>query len=246
MKYLKELMAGLQFFTTLPININLDYEEIDLSETNRYYPIIGLITGLIVIGMMFLFKYMGPNGQAAIGLTTGLIINGGLHYDGLADVFDGFFANKDREQTILIMKDSHIGSFGVTALIIVTLLKYTFYSGAIVKSPLIILFSIINSRIANSIQSFGPIIPESSFGKSFQRLNFNILDLIINGIYILTLLFINITYIVPFIMMIIFTFIIKAYSNKKIGGVNGDIMGATCELTEIISLISFLGVVEWL
>ena len=66
-----------------------------------------------------------PHGVAVIlALTSRLLITGALHEDGLADFFDGFGGGTNRESTLRIMKDSHIGSYGVLGLIIYYLLAY--------------------------------------------------------------------------------------------------------------------------
>lgn len=66
-----------------------------------------------------------PHGVAVIlALTSRLLITGALHEDGLADFFDGFGGGTNRESTLRIMKDSHIGSYGVLGLIIYYLFAY--------------------------------------------------------------------------------------------------------------------------
>ena len=48
-----------------------------------------------------------------------LLLTGALHEDGLADFFDGFGGGgRDRQRILDIMKDSHIGTYGVLALIV--------------------------------------------------------------------------------------------------------------------------------
>ena len=52
-----------------------------------------------------------------LALIARLLVTGCLHEDGLADFFDGFGGGTTRERTLAIMKDSHIGSYGVIGLI---------------------------------------------------------------------------------------------------------------------------------
>ena len=57
-----------------------------------------------------------------LALCTRLFLTGALHEDGLADFFDGFGGGRDREGILRIMKDSHIGSYGVLGLILSALI----------------------------------------------------------------------------------------------------------------------------
>ena len=58
-----------------------------------------------------------------------LLITGALHEDGLADFLDGFGGGGDRDRILAIMKDSHIGTYGVLGLILyLSLLGAALYS----------------------------------------------------------------------------------------------------------------------
>jgi len=74
---------------------------------------IGAATGAAsLLGM-----WLGPYLAAFLTLLVYLLLTGGLHADGLADTMDAFGARRDREQTLAILKDSHIGTFGTLALV---------------------------------------------------------------------------------------------------------------------------------
>jgi adenosylcobinamide-GDP ribazoletransferase len=60
-----------------------------------------------------------------LALVSRLLLTGALHEDGLADFLDGFGGGTDRTRTLAIMKDSHIGSYGVIGLILYFLLLFT-------------------------------------------------------------------------------------------------------------------------
>jgi adenosylcobinamide-GDP ribazoletransferase len=65
-----------------------------------------------------------------LAIVVRLLMTGALHEDGLADFLDGFGGGgHDRERILSIMKDSHIGTYGVLGLIIYELLLVaTLYS----------------------------------------------------------------------------------------------------------------------
>lgn len=76
-----------------------------------------------------LFIFILPLLPAVVlGLTARLILTCALHEDGLADFCDGFGGGRDREKILEIMKDSHIGTYGVIALISLFLLEVSLLS----------------------------------------------------------------------------------------------------------------------
>ena len=88
-----------------------------------YWPYAGIITGLIGAGVMYGASFLFPVTVAVIlGVAARVLVTGALHEDGLADFFDGFGGGTTRERTLAIMKDSHIGTYGVIGLIVYFLL----------------------------------------------------------------------------------------------------------------------------
>ena len=83
-----------------------------------YWPLIGWLTGGVMAAVLWLAGQIMPVSLAWIlALIARLLVTGCLHEDGLADFFDGFGGGTTRERTLAIMKDSHIGSYGVIGLI---------------------------------------------------------------------------------------------------------------------------------
>lgn len=88
-----------------------------------YWPIVGWLTGGILAGTLWLLAQVLPLQVAWIGaIVVRLLVTGCLHEDGLADFCDGFGGGTTRERTLAIMKDSHIGTYGVVGLIVYFLL----------------------------------------------------------------------------------------------------------------------------
>lgn len=88
-----------------------------------YWPIVGWLTGSILAGTLWLLAQVLPLQVAWIGaIVVRLLVTGCLHEDGLADFCDGFGGGTTRERTLAIMKDSHIGTYGVVGLIVYFLL----------------------------------------------------------------------------------------------------------------------------
>jgi adenosylcobinamide-GDP ribazoletransferase len=83
-----------------------------------------MIGGLCAL-VWSLARWLWPEGPVAglVAIAAGVLLTGGLHEDGLADTADGFGGGRDTAHRLAIMKDSHIGTYGVLALILVIGLK---------------------------------------------------------------------------------------------------------------------------
>lgn len=85
------------------------------------YPVVGAVVGALA-GLVFgLAARAGlpPMAAALACIGASVLLTGAMHEDGLADVADGFGGGRGRERKLEIMRDSHIGSYGVVALVLV-------------------------------------------------------------------------------------------------------------------------------
>lgn len=118
-KWWQRIWAALIFFTRLPFWRIYQPPQVCYKTVVEHWPLVGWLTG----GMMALVIYFGswvmPYSVAVMAaIICRIMITGALHEDGLADFFDGFGGGgNDRERILTIMKDSHIGTYGVIALI---------------------------------------------------------------------------------------------------------------------------------
>ena len=119
-RWYDRLWAALIFFTRLPLWRIYQPPKGAYSAVVEFWPLAGWITSGVMAGVLFgasmLFNY-----EIAIllAISARLLLTGALHEDGLADFFDGFGGGGGNRKRILeIMKDSHIGTYGVISLII--------------------------------------------------------------------------------------------------------------------------------
>lgn len=120
---MKRLLAAFIFFTRLPFWRIATVPSECFKHVVSYWPVVGWLTGGVLAGMLWLLAQILPIQMAWIGaILVRLLVTGCLHEDGLADFCDGFGGGTTRERTLAIMKDSHIGTYGVVGLIIYFLL----------------------------------------------------------------------------------------------------------------------------
>jgi adenosylcobinamide-GDP ribazoletransferase len=111
----RDMRVALQFLTTLPLGnggptITLE----SLGRAVRYYPLVGLLLGGILVGIHWLFHPYFPALLVNLVCVVALLaLTGMLHFDGFLDSCDGLFAARSPEERLEIMRDSRVGSFAV-------------------------------------------------------------------------------------------------------------------------------------
>lgn len=111
------LLVAIQFLTKLPVPAARDLPADALADASRFFPIVGAIVALGAIAIDYLVSpYVGRNVAVVLILIYLVLVTGGLHEDGLADAADGFGGGWSKEHALTIMRDSRIGSFGALAI----------------------------------------------------------------------------------------------------------------------------------
>jgi len=112
------ILAAFIFFTRLPFWRICQVPSEHFKRIVPYWALTGWLTGGVMAGVLWLSAQLLPLHLAwLLAIISRLLITGCLHEDGLADFFDGIGGGRTREQTLTIMKDSQIGSYGVIGLI---------------------------------------------------------------------------------------------------------------------------------
>ena len=214
---MNQILAALIFFTRLPFWKIKEVPQECFKHVVSYWSFSGWLTG----GMMALIFWGAstilPHGVAVIlALTSRLLITGALHEDGLADFFDGFGGGTNRESTLRIMKDSHIGSYGVLGLIIYYLLAYNLLVALpLTVTPFLLLSGDTWSKfISSNIMNLGEIVMSAMGG-------------------ILPLLLLPPSYWPVCIFPILVFFFICRMMKRRLNGYTGDCCGALFLLSEM-------------
>lgn len=241
------LLLALQFMTRIPVKKQLEFSEKNIKTAIAFFPLIGLVIGTAAgLAYLGLRSYSG-NTAAIAALFVVVILTGGLHLDGLSDTLDGFLSNRDKERTLEIMRDSRIGSFGVIGLILVLLAKFVFMSELGLEEWIGIPVAMINSRFAASIMiSRFPSARSEGLGSLFRRSRPGKAVLIALAGYSIFLLLFRPQALVAAAGAIISGYLLGGWSMKKIGGLTGDVYGAGIEISEMVSMAIYWGVIQWI
>ncbi len=120
---LRRFAAAWSFLTPLPLGIR--HDGTDFERCLGWFPVVGLAIGLVLAAVGTFAAGLVPAGvAAAVVVVAHAVVTGGLHLDGLADVFDGIGCRGDRARTLEVMRDSRVGAHGVVALVCGLLLRF--------------------------------------------------------------------------------------------------------------------------
>lgn len=240
---MKSFILTLQFLTRIPINISVDVKEEDFIKGVRFFPIVGLIIGIINTIVYMLCSLIMPPQAAIVGtVLSNILITGALHIDGLADTCDGIFSSRSRDRMLEIMKDSRIGTNGAVAIFfdlalrIVLLLSIN--ETQIIKT--LIISPILSRTIMVVLMHYSVYArTEGGLGNLFiGKIGLkDMISTVIIAIFISSALFeykIVLVIVSNLILMIIY----KSYIYQKIGGMTGDTLGAGNEISELMVILA--------
>jgi adenosylcobinamide-GDP ribazoletransferase len=162
-------LVAVQFFTRLPVPEIRDFSNDMLNASARYFPLVGLLVGVLSGLALYLSAQIFPMPIAAlIAIATSMIITGAFHEDGLADTFDALGGAVSRERALVIMKDSRIGTYGAAALMISQLLRWQ--ALAFLPLPIGIIVLIVSHAMARvgavSLMASLPYVRDTDDSKS--------------------------------------------------------------------------------
>lgn len=205
------------------------------------WPLVGATIGAIAALVAGAALWLGlPAGVAAgLALATQAMATGAMHEDGLADTADGLWGGWDKARRLAIMKDSHIGSYGVMALLLTTLMRWSaltlllaqgpalaalIATGALSRVPMAALMALLpNARGTGLAQSVGR--PTSGIVWRAAALGLGI-ALLLTGVTALAMAGAAASLCLGLALL----------AKAKIGGQTGDILGAAQQLAELACL----------
>jgi len=242
----KNYLNTLSFLTILPFSRKNYLRPEDFGRFPLYYPLTGLTLGLISAIFWLILDFLScPDKVSIILLVLFLVVlTRGFHLDGLADTADALLSHKTKEEKLNIMKDCHLGTFGVLAIISDILLKTALLSEKIdsdVFLGLILLFPLWG-RLTATVVAVKSQYPRKEGGLGyFMVTNSKPQDLYLALGYCLFIsLFFGLTAIIISLVSALLGLLLALLWRKTLDGATGDLLGASVELGEIAALLTFI------
>ncbi len=229
----RRFLAAVQFLTVLPVQRDTGH----VGQGAVFYPLIGALLGASA-GVVLMLGEVGLGRSLSALLALGLLLcaTGCLHEDGLADVADAVRAGRTREKMMAILKDSRIGTYGAVALIFSVAVRWQAMA-EMAQSVAGLAAAVSFSRA--SLVVLAGITPAvgSGMGQAFALdCSRTVVTLVVAQAVVISC-FAGWR---PALAMIAATALVvllaRAYFVRRLGGVNGDCLGATCQAVEMVNL----------
>ena len=117
-------VAAVQFLTRIPLFTERLPAADVLARSPTFFPVVGALIGVFTTAVAGLGALFWPPWLAVLlALGFEVLLTGGFHEDAVADFCDAFGGGRTRDQTIAILKDSRIGTFGALGLLVLFSLR---------------------------------------------------------------------------------------------------------------------------
>ncbi len=250
MSILRGLKNSIAFLTIFPVGMDRD----GVTQAAAYmplFPLIGAVTGLVAGAVVWVLQLVLPQLVAGtIGLGVLILVNGAQHVDGLLDFGDGIMFHGSPTGKLRVMRDptTGAGGFSLGLIILVT----TVFSISALPPRLIVPGLIVSESAAaysmaletavgkSAHKGMNSIFVEAMHHKRALRLGLSCLIVLA-----ISLLFLRTGGLPVVIGVILTTLAMVIVANRHFGGLTGDVLGATNEISRAVSLILVLVFLSW-
>lgn len=244
---MKRILYAFRFLSILPIPWKQNEDMKEVAKSMIFFPLVGLLLGLCLCLIEYLLRdKITPLSISLIVVTLWVLFTGGLHLDGLSDLFDGL-GGRTPKASLEIMKDSRVGAFGAISLILIILFKITFLRELqLLKLNSSLLYPLLLSPVWSrvnvllSINFFRSARP-GGMGDFFKK-EMGLLDWLLSLILttLTTVLILSPYSLILILPLLGINLLISKKISKKLGGLTGDCYGALSEISETLFLLLFV------
>jgi adenosylcobinamide-GDP ribazoletransferase len=205
--------------------------------TARWFPVVGLLLGLVV-GLVWwgASEVWSPGIAAAIALTADLALTGMLHFDGLVDSADGLLPHLPRDRRLAVMREPTVGAFGVVVAVVVLLLRWTALASMTADVWLVAGLWVLSRTLMSAVLSAAPYARPEGLATAFRSrgsgtalLGGAAAVVLISGVGVPALA------IVPAASLA--GAAVVALALRRLGGYTGDVLGAAGVVAETVGLL---------
>lgn len=239
---MRDFITCLEFLTRIRFSNRTDWRDDDFARSVPYFPFVGLVIGVFLGAVNYGLVYVQtPDFMRAVLLILAeLIIIGALMYDGFMDTSDGVFSARNRERMLEIMKDSHVGSNAVIALVCLVLLKiaaYTSIEGITLSYVLAAMSVATRTFMVNYIVNF-KYARKTGIGHMFTQYSKPAYFYFAFAVCIGLLFLCGINYLYIGAITFAVSLLIARFLSKQLGGLTGDTYGFLTECGNVIYLLT--------
>jgi len=234
---MRPVLSLLQFTTILPLGKPIEF---DLFARHSWIlPVAGYVIALLVAIPVFFIRNTVL--AAAVAVAGVIILSGAHHFDGLLDFGDGMMAQGDREKRMRALTDRYVGAGGIAAGLVVTLLLFAGFQAATSLISALIIGEVTAKFSMAFLTTYGTPCKEGmhSYLHRFSKPYFPFLSLLLcTPLVLLPVSPFRLA--VAAMVMILSPAALLIISERTFGGVNGDVVGASNEITRALVVIALV------
>ncbi|PKO23291.1 MAG: adenosylcobinamide-GDP ribazoletransferase [Chloroflexi bacterium HGW-Chloroflexi-1] len=241
---MNDFLRALGLLTVLPVRVPVD-DGAPPGQAMAFYPLIGALIGAGLAGLAWLLRLLGlaenaPLLPAALLLATWAGLTGALHLDGWADCCDALFVPVSRERRLEIMKDPRLGGFGAAGLILLLLIKLAALQGVTASPhalPALIAIPALGRWASVIAAKAYPSARPGGMGDFFRR-GLGRRELVIATVCA-SLAAVGLLWrgAILWAVVALALLALASLARARLGGLTGDVYGATIELAETAALV---------
>ena len=263
------LKALVSFFTLWHMDIDQDDMD-DMERKFHLVPFVALFFSVFIIIEMLIMQWLSKNYgfgsdlfAAVVVLATVFIGSKFIHFDGLTDFGDGMIVSGTQEDHVRALKDTLVGAGGIGVALIVILFSVSTYSMAGIAFLLV--FAPICEVMVKNAMVFAAAFGTPGHGMAGRQVSMTttnsavysaVISIILgavlavitcaifdqmfptrSGIDVVAVLFVVV---IATAVSAVVGYLMARNANKVFGMVNGDILGATNEVSRPVVMVSML------
>jgi len=242
-------LSALGFLTIIPVGKRGAASQ-SLADSAVYFPLVGLVLGVTLAGLDYgLCRVLPSMLASAITVAVLVLLTGALHFEGFVDSCDGLFGGHTRERQLEIMRMKNVGAYAVAGGALLLILKFAAISALTHECDrfwVIVIFPMLSRWGMMLALSVFPYARAQGLGTAFRGVKTVLVVIAATITLILAGVFAGLAGALLFALATIVAILIGLWVTKLLGGLTGDIYGATNELTEVIILIAAIGIMHYI
>jgi adenosylcobinamide-GDP ribazoletransferase len=238
---LTPIAAALQFLTILPPVVRRAFTGLELGRSTAYFPLVGILLGVILAGMDVAARRMLPSAVgAAVLLAAWVVLTGALHLDGYLDSCDALFGGWTPADRLRILRDERVGAFAVAGGVLLMLVKYATLASIQRRGSALILAATLGRWAMTLAILAYPYLRPEGLGRSMKDHAGRPQGLISTVIAVAAVAAFGGRFgLIVAACAIAAGWWVARCGMRRLEGLTGDLHGAACEVAEAVALLAW-------
>lgn len=232
----RRFALAVAFLTRVPLPTG-DVDGDDLAASLVCFPLVGLVLGgLLAAAASTLPGTLPADASGAVVVAVLALVTGGLHLDGLADVFDALGGGRgSRERMFTILDDPRTGAHGAAALALVLIAKVSAVGALVERGDLglVVAMPVVARAAIVALVVLFPAARREGLAHAFHERARGVHLAGAAWVAAIGLAWTGAPVLAPALTAVATALVVAAWMNRHLGGLNGDVYGAALELAEV-------------